>query len=271
LRSCATATCDIQMKFSPRLFALILPLLIVIAWSLITARGWVDPLILPAPTAVLSALGKLLTTGGLTQDLLRTTLRVLAALGIALAVGVPCGLWLGYNRRFYEAIEGPLHALRSLPAVALFPLFLIVIGVGEWSIVALACYNSVLVILISTVAGASQAHPRRLQMARTLGLSTRELITDVLFWEALPSILTGIRVAVGYGLALVIAVEMFIGVSQAGLGRKIFDYQSAYRIPETYAAILLTGALGVLLNLLVGLLEKRLLHWLPSASRSDNQ
>ena len=256
------------MRFSPRLFALILPLLIVIAWSLITAREWVDPLILPAPTAVLFALGKLLTSGGLTHDLLRTTLRVIAALGIALAVGVPCGLWFGYHRRIYEAIEGPLHALRSLPAVALFPLFLIVIGVGEWSIVALACYNSTLIILINTVAGASQANPRRVKQARRLGITTRELITDVLFWEALPSILTGIRIAIGYGLALVIAVEMFIGVSQAGLGRKIFDYQAAYRIPETYAVIILTGVVGVVLNGLLRIAERYLLAWLPS--RDEN-
>ena len=254
------------MKPYPKYVSLLFPFAIIAIWWLAASRQWVDSLILPSPASVFKALQELLFRGELGTDLWRTALRVGASLGISLSLGVPLGLWFGYNRRIYEAIEGPLHALRSLPAVALFPLFLIFIGVGEWSIIALACYNSVLVMIINTVSGASLAHPRRLQQARALGLSSHEIITDVLFWEALPAIFTGIRVAVGYGLALVIGVEMFIGVSQAGLGRKIFDFQSAYRIPETYAAIILTGGLGVFLNVIVGLFERRLLRWLPRNS-----
>ena len=70
-------------------------------------------------------------------------------------------------------------------------------------------------------------------------------------------------IALGYGLALVIAVEMFIGVSEAGLGRKIFEYQSAYRIPETYAAILLTSFVGIFLNWSLTRVERYALRWHP--------
>jgi len=259
-----------------------------IVWCAVSALHLVDPVILPSPSDVYSAAVYLLTpkfsthdsvlslmcvyvnpdwkpdqAGELLRDFGSTLLRVSAALGLSVLFGVPLGLWLGWQRGLYRFIEGPVHALRSVPAAALFPLFLIVIGVGEGSIIALATYNSVVVVLINTVAGTLLANQRRLQQARALGVNGWRLITDVLFWEALPHILSGTRIATGYSLALIIAVEMFIGVSSLGLGRKIYDYQAAYRIPETYAAILLTGLLGLGLNGLLSLLERRLLRWLP--------
>lgn len=239
-------------------------------WWATTALHLVDPLILPTPPKVAAAMMQLLTPEGLLRDFGYTLLRVTAALAISIVVGVPVGLWLGWQRGLYRFIEGPIHALRSVPAAALFPLFLIVIGVGERSIIVLAAYNSIMVVLINTIAGALLANQRRVQQARILGVNGWRLITEVLFWEALPHILSGIRIATGYGLALIIAVEMFIGVSNLGLGRKIYDYQAAYRIPETYAAILLTGALGLGLNGLLTLLERRLLRWLPQ-TYEENQ
>lgn len=223
----------------------------------------VDPVILPNPFEVGSALVRLLVSGELAWDALKTLTRLSWALVLAIAVGVPLGLILGYFREAYRAIEGILHALRSIPAAALFPLFLIVIGVGESSIVLLAFYNSATVILLSTVSGALVASEARIRQARLLEMNGLQIATRVLFWEALPHIFSGIRVALGYSLALVIAVEMFIGVSSSGLGRKIYDYQSAYRMPETYAAIILTSLLGIVLNWALSWIERRSLHWLP--------
>lgn len=236
-------------------------------WGFITAAGSgkpvIDPIILPSPTAVLNAGAELIFHGGILADVRITLTRLLYALLLAILAGVPLGLLFGYFRGAYRAVEGLLHALRSVPAAALFPLFLIVIGVGESSIVMLAWYNSATVILISTVSGALLANESRVRQGRILGMNGWRIATKILFWEALPHIFSGVRIALGYSLALVIAVEMFIGIGQAGLGRKIFDFQAAYRIPETYAAIILTSTLGVILNALLSLLEKWALLWLP--------
>lgn len=201
--------------------------------------------------------------GGILRDARTTLFRLLCALLLAILAGVPTGLLFAYFRGAYRAVEGIIHALRSVPAAALFPLFLIVIGVGESSIVMLAWYNSATVILISTVSGALLANESRVRQGRMLGMNGWRIATRILFWEALPHIFSGIRVALGYSLALVIAVEMFIGIGDVGLGRKIFDYQAAYRIPETYATIILTCSLGVILNFLLTLLEKWALRCLP--------
>lgn len=226
----------------------------------------IDPIILPTPQAVMKATVTLFVEGGLGQDLWVTLVRLVSALLLALAVGIPLGLLFGYYKDAYRGVEGLLHALRSIPAAALFPLFLIVVGVGEMSIVLLAFYNSATVILIGTVSGAILANESRVRQARVLGMNGWQIATRVLFWESLPHIFSSSRIALGYSLALVIAVEMFIGIGDLGLGRKIFDYQAAYRIPETYATILIASALGVTLNGLLTVAERFSLAWLPLGS-----
>jgi ABC-type nitrate/sulfonate/bicarbonate transport system permease component len=251
--------------------ALAIYALLLAAWWLVTTFGWVEPIILPSPKAVFSTMIQLFADGSLLHDLAVTGGRVLAALVIAAVIGIPIGLFFGYQKHLYEMVEGPLHALRSVPATCLFPLLLIVIGVGEKSIITLAAYPCLLIIMVNVATGAGLAEPSRVRQGKVLGLNSFELITEVLFYEALPYITAALRTSVSYALVLVVAVEMFIGVGQAGLGRKIFDYQSSFRIPETYAEIIVTGALGVGLNLLIGLLEKRLLRWLPQTLDSPSK
>ena len=241
------------------------------AWWLVTKMGWIDPIILPAPQAVASTTWRLIVDGSLPRDLAVTSERVLAALVIAAIFGIPIGLFFGYKKRLYAMLEGPLHALRSVPATCLFPLLLIVIGVGEKSIIALAAYPCLLILMVNAATGAGLAEPSRVRQGKILGLTPFQLVTEVLFYEALPHVTAALRTSVSYALVLVVAVEMFIGVGQSGLGRKIFDYQSSFRISETYATIIVTGALGVGLNMLISLVEQRLLRWLPQANGAANQ
>jgi len=240
-------------------------------WQVVSILGWVDPFFLPSPMQIAKALWHAMAHERFHLDLLWTLVRVLSAVLCAAAVGIPLGLAFGFYRRAYASIEGLIHALRSVPASALFPLFLLVIGVSERAIIALAFYPSALFILVNTVTGARLANRRRLQQAQTLELSPRRIITDILFYESLPHILAGVRNAVSYALVLVVAVEMFIGLSPYGLGRRIFEYQSAYRTPPTYAAIAVAGALGILLNAFVTLLERRLLRWLPHTQEETDR
>jgi len=243
--------------------ALLFVAALVGVWAAVTALRLVDPIVLPSPASVARAVPHMLRER-LLSDVVLTLGRVLGALAIACLLGIPLGLYLGYRKGMYQVIESPLHALRSIPASALFPLFLIIIGVGEKSIVALAAYPSLLVILVNAVSGATLANKRRLYQARLLGLDTVDTITEVLFYEALPNIFDGIRTAVSYALMLVIAVEMFIGLDERGLGRGIYEYQSTYRIPETYGAIIVAGVIGILLNAVVSQIEHRMLRWLPN-------
>lgn len=235
---------------------------LLIIWLLITSVGkLVDPVILPAPQTVLYAGAKLFIHDTLAHDTLVTLRRLVLSLFLSVIIGLPVGLFLGYKAQLYNKIESIFHSLRSIPATALFPLLLIVIGVGEQSIVFIATYPGLLIVLINSANGVMLANPRRVRQAEILGMSSWQIISRVLFYEALPHVLSAIRTVVSYALVLVIAVEMFIGVGENGLGRRIFDLQSSYRIPEAYAVIILTAIVGILLNLLVSITEGYLLRW----------
>lgn len=239
------------------------PLAVLAGWCAVSKLGLTDPIILPSPASVGRAIFTLILSQSFLADVFHTVGRVAGAVTIAAVSGIPMGLYLGYRREVYAFVEGPIHALRSVPASALFPLLLLVVGVGNSAIVALATYPSLLVILVNVVSGARRANIRRIYQAEILGLSPFRKLRDVLFYEALPQIFDGVRTAVSYSLVLVIAVEMFIGAGDKGLGRCIYDYQSAYRIPETYASIVLAGCIGILLNQGLSMLERRSLRWIP--------
>ncbi len=151
------------------------------AWAAVTALRLIDPIVLPSPWSVARAVPGMLRER-LLADIGLTLGRVLTALVFACVLGIPAGLFLGYRKRTYEVLEGPLHALRSIPASALFPLFLIVAGVGETSIVALAAYPSLLVILVNAVSGTALANQRRLYQARLLNLSRPRFHTPWFSW-----------------------------------------------------------------------------------------
>lgn len=247
-----------------RASAVVVSAALVAAWWLMTWRGAVDPIVLPPPQEVVRATWRLVRHEAFLQDVWLTLRRVLVALAIALAVGAPAGLILGYRPSLYRPVEGIIHALRSVPATALFPLLLIVVGVGEGSLLTLATYPSLLTVLVNSAAGAALANPRRLHQARLLGLGDARIVCDVLLYEAMPGILAGARTAVSQALVLVIVVEMLLGFSQGGLGLRIFQCQSTYRIPETYASIASAAVVGILLNQGVSLAEKHLLRWSSS-------
>lgn len=235
----------------------------LLIWWALTGGVWAfaDPVLVPSPDRVLQATVGLFSNGGFAVDVLVTLRRVAIALIGAFAFGLPIGLFLGARPTWYRAVEGLIHALRSLPATALFPLLLIVLGVGEPSLIAVATYPGALIVLVNSASGAMLAEPARLRQARLLGMNDWHLLSHVLFFEALPLVLGSARTVVSYALVLVIAIEMFVGVGSRGLGRRIFDFQSSYQIPEAYAAIAITGIVGILLNSLLDRSERYFLRW----------
>lgn len=229
-------------------------------WWLASALRLADPVLLPSPAETLAETWTAFASGPLLHDLQRTVWRTVQAFAVATAIGVPLGLALGARERLYRAVEFVVDFFRSTPASALFPLFLLLFGVGEGTKVAVAAFGAALVILFNAAYGVMNARRTRVLAARVMGAGEARILWDVLLWEALPQILVGMRAGVSLALVIVVVAEMFIG-STDGLGQRVITAQALFESALMYGVIFVAGALGYALNLAFLLIEKRFVHW----------
>jgi NitT/TauT family transport system permease protein len=214
----------------------------------------------PAPHAAAIALWNGMQGGKLYFDFLKTAQRTASAVAPASAIAIPLGIVLGSYEKLYRSVEFVIDFFRSTPASAMFPLFLLIFGVGDRTKVYVAAFGAALVILINVAYGVMNARKTRILAAKVMGASRWRVMRDVVLLESLPQTFVGLRSGVSLALVIVIVAEMFIG-STDGLGQRVFGAQQLFEMPDMYAAICAAGALGYGLNLLFLLIEKRFVHW----------
>jgi sulfonate transport system permease protein len=229
-------------------------------WSLVTWRQWVDPVLLPSPLATFASLWHGMDGGPLGFDFVKTVYRTAASTLIAAVIAIPLGIVLGSSERLYRSVEFVIDFFRSTPASAMFPLFLVLFGVGDETKIAVAAFGAALVILFNVAYGVMNARKTRLLAAKVMGASELRILFDVMLLESLPQTFVGLRNGVSLALVIIVVAEMFIG-SQDGLGHSVFEAQQLFDMPRMYAAIFAAGALGYGLNLLFLLIERRFVHW----------
>lgn len=229
-------------------------------WWIITTAKVIDPVLLPSPIDSFKALYKGMFGGTLGHDFMRTVTRTIFSFAIAVAIAVPLGIILGSSDKIYRAIEFIIDFFRSTPASAMFPLFLVLFGVGEKTKIAVAAFGAALVILFNVAYGVMNARKLRQLAAKVMGASPGRVLVDVTFWESMPQTFVGMRSGVSLALVIVIVAEMFIG-STDGLGQRVINSQMIFDMPEMYASIFAAGALGYGLNLLFLVIERKFVHW----------
>jgi NitT/TauT family transport system permease protein len=229
-------------------------------WSIVTWRQWVDPVLLPSPARTFDAFWKGMNSGALGFDFVKTVYRTAASTAIAAVIAIPLGIVLGSSERLYRSLEFVIDFFRSTPASAMFPLFLVLFGVGDETKISVAAFGAVLVILFNVAYGVMNARKTRLLAAKVMGASRLRVLFDVMLLESLPQTFVGLRNGVSLALVIIVVAEMFIG-SQDGLGHSVFEAQQLFEMPRMYAAIFASGALGYGLNLFFLLIERRFVHW----------
>jgi len=233
---------------------------LIVVWYVAVWVRVVDPVLLPPPEDAFGAMLKGMAGGRLGYDFWRTVERTAYAIAIAAVVAIPVGIALGSNERLYRALEFVIDFFRSTPASAMFPLFLVIFGVGDMTKILVAAFGAALVILFNVAYGVMNARKTRLLAAKVMGATRMRVLTDVTLLESLPQTFVGLRNGVSLALVIVVVAEMFIG-STDGLGHRVFEAQQLFEMPDMYAAIFAAGALGYGLNLLFLLGEKRFVHW----------
>jgi len=228
-------------------------------WEALPRLGIVSDAYLSPPSAVLASIVQLLENGQLWKHVAASLQRSLWGLVLASVAGVMLGLLVGGFRRLAAIVDPVLQLFRQTSAFALFPVFILFLGIGELSKVAIIFWASFWPVLLSTVGGVKQVDRLLVNSALSMGASRRFVFFKVVLPASLPSIFTGVRLAGAYSITALVAAEM-IG-AHSGLGFLTLNSQETFQIPTMYAGILLLATLGLLLNYLLALLERRLLRW----------
>jgi NitT/TauT family transport system permease protein len=236
------------------------PLLLVVVWWLAAQTGLLNTKLIPAPGPTFATTWEALVHGTMAHDLLRTLTRVVYAFAFAAGIGVPLGILIGAKERIYRSIEFLIDFFRSTPSTAMFPLFMLMFGLGEEGKVSLAAFAAFLIIVFNVAYGVLNARKTRILAARSMGASSLRIFSDIIFLETLPQTFVGLRAGVSIALVVVVVAEMFIG-GVDGMGHRIIDDQYAYNLRDMYGSLLLSGAFGYGLNYLFLVVERRFVHW----------
>lgn len=252
------------VKARERAIGIIRPMLgvffLVLIWWIANNSAWVSNRLLPNPFATFGTLWESIVSGDMNGDLGATLYRTLYAFAMAAVLGLPVGIALGSNERFYRSVEVLIDFFRSTPATAMFPLFLLIFGIGDFAKVSIAAFSAWLVIVFNAAYGVMNSRKTRILAARVMGASRWRVFKDVLLYESLPQTFVGLRMAVSMALVVIIVAEMFIGSSN-GMGHRIIDAQQVFDLQQMYASILVTGGVGYGFNVLFIALEKWIVHW----------
>ncbi|OBB83182.1 ABC transporter permease [Mycolicibacterium peregrinum] len=231
----------------------------LVLWEVAPRIGLVDKVFLPPFSEVVSAWFTLLGNGQLAEHVSASLSRALVGLAIAIVVSIPLGVAIAWYRPVAEFLNPILELFRNTAALALLPVFILILGIGETSKVALVIYAASFPILLNTISGVRTVDPLLIKSARSLGLSPVRLFQKVILPAAVPTIFTGLRMAAASSILVLIAAEM-VG-AKAGLGYLITASQLNFQIPNMYAGIVTIALVGVIFNGIVVAIEGRLSGW----------
>lgn len=245
-----------------RLTIFVGPAALILVWWVVAHLGLIRPIFLPAPWAVCKAMIRLIMgdDGGLTFAVLSTLGRVFLGLFLGVAIGIPIGLILSHFRWVYALCEVPVDFFRSVPVTALFPFFLIVLGVGDKSKVLIVAWAIALIMIINTVYGVRNCSKTRRKYLESIGAGPIYTMLFHTLPEAIPSIVGGLRISISQAFIVVVVTEMIFSADR-GIGYLLYSAALLYRTDEVVALILVVGILGYLVNKIAERLGKRLVFW----------
>jgi len=248
--------------FTDRLFAVALPVALLIGgWELaVQSEAFSDAILVP-PQRVFETFVELMKSGELGGHLRASLLRVLAGFSIGGAIGLIFGLLLGLLPGFERASGVIFHALRQVPVIAWAPLLLIVLGIGESFKIVVIAYAALFPVALNTLDGVRNVPAPLRDVATLFQFSRAALIRYVVLPGALPSILTGFRLALSRSWMMVVAAELF--ASSEGLGYMMNLAREMFQIDVIMVGIVLTGLIGFLFDQLLRVIEARFSPWMP--------
>jgi ABC-type nitrate/sulfonate/bicarbonate transport system permease component len=236
---------------------------VVVIWECVSVFGQrINPqldVMLPPPTAVISAAVDLMQRGVLLTHIFDSLYRVLLAVGTATVLGVPLGLAMGWSSRFRAVVDPLLEFVRPIPPLAWIPLSILWFGIGDVQIVYIIFLAAFFPVVLNSLAGARDVDTYLVRAGLSLGARPRELFLTVVLPAALPHIFTGMRVGLGIGWMALVAGELVAAPS--GLGYMINNARTLFRSDYILLGMVLIGVLGLVLDYLMRQAARIVMPW----------
>jgi sulfonate transport system permease protein len=242
-------------------------ILFVLAWQLASQLSLVDPSVIPPFTAVMAAMAHGFMDGTLANNMLVSLRRSGIAFGIAVSLAIPLGLFMGSFQRFEDVVDSLLQLFRQTSALAIYPIFILLLGLGETSKVMIIFWAALFPVLLNTISGVKLVDRRLIEMARVFGTSRADVFKRVVLPAATPAIFVGLRLSATTSLLLLVAAEM-IGANR-GLGFMIINSQYNFQLPLMFAAIVLLALIGLAVNCGLLALQSWFCRWDTANARKE--
>jgi len=226
---------------------------VVALWWWVVVRA--ESAIFPTPAAVVTGAWELVEDGTLWEHIRASLMRVGAGFGLAVLVGIPLGLWMGWVGAAYRTLNPIFQMLRPISPIAWIPLAILWFGVGDLSPIFLIFISSVFPLIVQTTSGVHTIDRRYLRAAANFGVSRAVLFRQVVIPAVLPEIIVGMRIGIGVAWLVVVAAEMI--ALRSGLGYLIMDSRNAgNRYDLVVAGMVIIGLIGLMLDGITRLLER---------------
>jgi sulfonate transport system permease protein len=232
-------------------------------WQVASSNSWINPTVFPPIDVILVALWKGIVRGALLEDIAISLQRSGVAYVGAVLFSIPLGLFMGQIRAVERALDPILQFFRQTSALALYPVFILMLGLGEASKTFVIFWATLFPLLLNTIGGVKEVDPKLIELARVYNATRLTIFRRVVLPGAIPSIFVGLRLSATTALLLLIASEM-IGANK-GVGFQVMNAQYNFQVPLMFAAILILALLGLFANYTLVFLQRRLCRWTDPA------
>ncbi len=246
---------------SSRWLAVLSPLGLLLVWEALSWAGVLDARFVPPPSAILSTLVAMTRTGELPRHVLVSVQRILLGFLLGAAPAVGLGLMMGLSRPLRALLMPIVSAIYPIPKIAIYPLVIFYLGLGEASKVSIVAVSIFFLVLLNTMAGVLGLDGAYFSIAKAYGARPRDLVTTVALPGALPSIFTGLKLGMGFALIVIVGAEL-LG-SDAGIGFLIWRSYQIFAVDAMFAGLLVTALLGWVATVALDWVEHRAIPWRP--------
>ena len=233
--------------------------IVLVIWWIVTRLGFVSQVLLPAPAAITTTFVELTKSGDLPRHIAVSMGRVLVGFLIAFSLAIPLGTLVGVSRISRSAIMPLVELIRPIPPIAVIPMAILWLGIGEVSKYSIIAYGAFFPIFLNTMTGFAAVDPVHVRAALTLGASRAQVFRYVILMSAFPNIVVGARL--GMAMAFIVLVASELIAAESGLGFLIMDARNQFRSDWMFVGMISMGILGYLLNLVLLGIERRVLRW----------